>query len=45
MWDRNITRFGGWIIVRRWYAAFKKNQFLGKLAEAKRILGHPSPGT
>jgi len=45
MWDRNITRFGGWIIVRKWYAAFKKNQFLGKLAEAKRLLGHSSPST
>jgi len=45
MWDRNITRFGGWIIVRKWYSAFKKNQFLGKLAEAKRLLGHSSPTT
>ncbi len=45
MWDRNVTRFGGWIIVRKWYAAFKKNQFLGKLAEAKRLLGHSSPST
>jgi len=42
MWDRNITRFGGWIILRKWYSAFKKNQFPDKLAEAERIMGPSS---
>lgn len=36
-WDRNITRFGGWLIVRKWSSAFKKDPFPLKLAEAKRI--------
>jgi len=33
---RSIYRTGGWLIVRRWSAAFKKDAFLAKLAEAKR---------
>jgi radical SAM superfamily enzyme YgiQ (UPF0313 family) len=33
---RSIYRAGGWLIVRRWSAAFKKDAFLAKLAEAKR---------
>jgi radical SAM superfamily enzyme YgiQ (UPF0313 family) len=45
MWDRNIKRFGGWIIVRKWYLEFKKNNFPGKLEEAKRLIGHSSPGS
>lgn len=39
-WSRrywnSIYRTGGWLIVRRWSAAFKKDAFLAKLAEAKR---------
>jgi radical SAM superfamily enzyme YgiQ (UPF0313 family) len=34
-WDRNITKFGGWLIIRKWVSDFKKNNFLGKLAEAR----------
>jgi len=45
MWDRNLTRFGGWIILRKWSSAFKKSKFPGKLDEAKRLLDHPSPTT
>jgi len=39
-WSRrywnSVYRAGGWLIVRRWSAAFKKDAFLAKLAEAKR---------
>ncbi len=35
-WWRSIYRTGGWFIIRRWTAAFKKDAFLAKLAEAKR---------
>jgi radical SAM superfamily enzyme YgiQ (UPF0313 family) len=36
---RSIYRTGGWLIVRRWSAAFRKDAFLAKLAEAKRRIG------
>jgi len=35
-WWNSIYRTGGWFIVRRWTAAFKKDAFLAKLAQAKR---------
>ncbi len=41
-WDRNITKFGGWLIVRKWISDFKKNNFPGRLAEAERVRGHSS---
>ena len=34
-WRISIIRFGGWIIMREWTSAFKKNQFLLKLQKAK----------
>jgi len=37
-WRRNVYRAGGWIILRRWDAAFKKGGFPGKLAAAKNRL-------
>ncbi|KPK90951.1 MAG: hypothetical protein AMJ94_08145 [Deltaproteobacteria bacterium SM23_61] len=43
IWSNQVTRFGGWIILRRWFAAFKKDPFSRKLAEAKKILANPSP--
>jgi len=43
-WKNNINRFGGWLIVRRWFAAFKKDDFPRKLAEAKKVLGRSLPG-
>jgi hypothetical protein len=36
-WDRNITKFGGWLIIRKWVSDFKKNNFPGKLAEARSL--------
>ena len=44
VWANQVTRFGGWIIMRRWYAAFKKDPFLQKLAEAKKFLSRTYPG-
>jgi len=37
-WARTLHRTGGWLIFRRWTAAFRKDGFSGKLAEAKRRL-------
>jgi radical SAM superfamily enzyme YgiQ (UPF0313 family) len=44
-WDRwrrsywgSIYRAAGWLLVRRWMAAFRKSTFPGKLAEAQRQL-------
>lgn len=48
VWTNNVTRFGGWLIMRRWLAEFQKNSFSRKLAEAKRLLVQSppdSPGT
>ncbi len=42
-WANNLTRFGGWLLMRRWFAEFKKNNFPGKLAEAQRILAQSLP--
>jgi radical SAM superfamily enzyme YgiQ (UPF0313 family) len=37
-WWNNIYRTGGWLTLRRWTAAFEKDPFLARLAEAKRRL-------
>jgi radical SAM superfamily enzyme YgiQ (UPF0313 family) len=44
VWVNQVTRFGGWLLLRRWYAAFKKDPFPRKLAEAKKILTRTFPG-
>jgi radical SAM superfamily enzyme YgiQ (UPF0313 family) len=41
VWSNQVTRFGGWIIMRRWFAAFRKDPFSRKLAEAKKSLSTP----
>jgi len=40
IWQHNITRFGGWLIIRRWANEFKKDKFPSKLEEAKKLLVH-----
>jgi len=40
VWNNNVTRFGGWLMLRRWFAEFKKDPFPRKLAEAKKN-SHP----
>ena len=35
-WTNNVTRFGGWLIMRNWLSEFKKDNFSGKLAEAHK---------
>jgi len=35
-WWGSLYRTGGWLLLRKWAAAFKRDGFLGKLAEAKR---------
>ncbi len=37
-WRNALIRFGGWIIVKRWTAAFKRSPFSQKMAEAGRRL-------
>ena len=44
IWNDQVTRFGGWLIMRRWYAEFKKDAFPRKLAEAKKYLARSFPG-
>jgi hypothetical protein len=44
IWNDQVTRFGGWLIMRRWYAEFKKDAFPRKLAAAKKILARSFPG-
>jgi radical SAM superfamily enzyme YgiQ (UPF0313 family) len=35
-WMASLYRSGGWLLLRKWTAAFRKDGFLSKLAEAKR---------
>jgi len=42
-WTNNVTRFGGWLIMRKWFADFKKDNFSGKLAEAQKLLAQSFP--
>ena len=35
-WVGSLYRSGGWLLLRKWTAAFRKDGFLTKLAEAKR---------
>jgi radical SAM superfamily enzyme YgiQ (UPF0313 family) len=42
-WENNVTRFGGWLVIRKWSAEFKKDKFSSKLDEAKRLLTASSP--
>ena len=38
VWNNGVMRFGGWLIMRQWYAAFRKDAYPRKLAEAKQFL-------
>lgn len=44
IWNDQVTRFGGWLIMHRWYAEFKKDAFPRKLAAAKKFLARSFPG-
>ncbi|MBU3933503.1 MAG: B12-binding domain-containing radical SAM protein [Candidatus Omnitrophica bacterium] len=37
-WRNNLVRFGGWVTIRGWNSAFKKDKFLQKLQKAKERL-------
>jgi len=39
-WARSIYRSGGWLLLRKWTAEFRKDGFLSKLSEAKRTAHH-----
>ena len=44
-WVRNVYRAGGWVILRRWDAAFKKGGYPDKLTDAKqRLTATPTDG-
>jgi radical SAM superfamily enzyme YgiQ (UPF0313 family) len=45
VWSTQVSRFGGWLIMRRWFAEFKKDAFPRKLAEAKKLLARSLPGS
>ena len=38
-WRNNLTRFGGWTILRKWTIAFRSDKFLEKLHHARQNLG------
>jgi hypothetical protein len=40
-WRNDLLRFGGWLVLQRWMALFRKGAFSRKLAEAKARLGRP----
>lgn len=42
-WRNNLLRFGGWITVKRWTSAFKKDAFSARLGRAKERLAQASP--
>ena len=35
-WMASLLRSGGWLLLRKWTAAFRKDGFLNKLAQAER---------
>jgi len=39
-WRQSLIRFGGWITMKRWKSAFKKDDFLHKLQKAKEHHKH-----
>lgn len=38
-WRNNLIRFGGWVILRRWTARFRKSEFTARLRQAHNALG------
>ncbi|MBU4306185.1 MAG: B12-binding domain-containing radical SAM protein [Candidatus Omnitrophica bacterium] len=42
LWRNNLIRFGGWITLRKWTTAFKKDRFSQKLREARNHLHYSS---
>lgn len=37
-WRNDLIRFGGWVIMKRWTAQFKKDMFMERLRRAKEHL-------
>jgi hypothetical protein len=40
VWRNSLTRFGGWLVIRRWTREFKKGIFSAKLRKAKDRIDH-----
>lgn len=40
-WRNNLVRFGGWVIFRRWTAAFEKDDFRARLRRARENVRPP----
>ncbi|HUV42205.1 MAG TPA: radical SAM protein [Sedimentisphaerales bacterium] len=39
-WRNHLVRFGGWIILRKWTIAFRRDKFLQKLQKARKHLSN-----
>ena len=37
-WRNSILRFGGWVILQKWKSAFRRSDFLERLAQARQPL-------
>ncbi len=37
-WRNDLVRFGGWVILRKWFSEFRKSKFRQKLQKAKKHL-------
>jgi hypothetical protein len=35
-WRNDLVRFGGWVVMRRWLASYRKDTFADRLVEAQR---------
>lgn len=44
IWRNDLLRFGGWIVLRRWIAHYRRSPFSEKLAQAELSLVPPPPG-
>lgn len=37
-WRQSIVRFGGWILLKKWFATYKKDNFSEKMKKAEKCL-------
>jgi hypothetical protein len=44
-WRNDLTRFGGWIVMRKWVSRFNRDTFLTRLQNAQAHLRMRAPAT